>query len=73
MSKFRRTRTTVIQNPIQPIPEPATKNLATGLVFLIASFFNNTQALDIEHYDKNSNFSVRYRGYSYRHDRRNRR
>lgn len=69
----RRNRTAVIENPIRPIPEPPVKNFATGLVFLVASFFNNTQALDIEHYDRNSRFAVRYRGYGYNSKRRTRR
>jgi hypothetical protein len=69
----KRKRTSVIQYNTKPIPEPPEKNLGTGLVFLVASFFKNTQSLDIEHVDRNSAFAIRYRGYNYRpHKRRNR-
>lgn len=64
MSK-RRVRSVLVPNNFRPIPEPKEKNLATGLVFLIASFFNNTQAFDIEHQDRNSHFALRYRGCGY--------
>lgn len=57
----------------KPIPTPPTKDLGTGLVFLVASFFNNTQSFDIEHADRNSRFSLRYRGYGYSQRRRNKR
>lgn len=71
--KRSKTRAQVVTQPHRQIPEPVEKNFATGLVFLIGSFFNNTQAFDIEHQDRDSRFAVRYRGYGYRpHKRRNR-
>lgn len=46
----------------KPIPEPPDKSLASGLVFLAASFFNNTRSFDIEHMTRDSRFCLRYRG-----------
>lgn len=68
----KRNRASVIQYHNRPVPEPPEKNLGTGLVFLIASFFNNTQSLDIEHVDRNSAFAIRYRGHNYIPKRRRR-
>lgn len=67
----RKIRTSVVTSN-RPIPEPQEKNFATGLVFLIASFFNNTQSFDIERVDRDSAFAIRYRSNNY-NPRRNRR
>lgn len=61
----RRRRRPVITYKTKPIPEPPGRNLGSGLVFMIASFFNNTQSLDIETQSKDSRFVLRYRGSSY--------
>lgn len=49
----------------RPIPEPPDKSLASSFCYMVASFFNNTSCLDIEHVDRNGRFGLRYRGYGH--------
>lgn len=68
----KRVYTRIIPKRKYPIPPPPQQNLLTGLIFLAASFINNTDALDIEHSTKDSQFAIRYRGTGYEEHKRRR-
>lgn len=61
MSRKRKTK--VISYHHRPIPEPPDKSLGSGVIFLIASFFNNTQSLDLEVQDGASKITFNYKGF----------
>lgn len=49
----------------RPIPAPSKDFKGSSLIYLIASFFNNTEYFNLELQDGHSRFNLNYKGFSY--------
>lgn len=61
MSKKKRY-TTKVSFTHNPLPPPPDNSIGCGLIYLVASFFHNTQYLEIKRETKDHKFSLNYRG-----------
>lgn len=50
----------------KPIPTPPENFKGSSLIYLIASFFNNTEYFNIELQEGQSRFNLNYKGFGYR-------